>query len=651
MTVTLTKEQVEHAEDLKQRYIAAAYRRECKTGKAPIAISTPRTVQEAVKKLTGMDDYDSFAAAIEIESDATTPLASFINVLPGLSDAAVNYLFSSVSYRYFATKYLPHVFYRPFSELYHDEYFKIIRSVETHTVDTPVVVAGPRDWGKTAIGSMMLPIHAVVFPVVLYYPGSKERDISKRFIALITAALGNAQRLLGSVCSELEENDLIRQDFGEFYKDPDRRPGQRDKPWSKTVAVTMNDKRLEAFSRGSKIRGAFWKGYRPDLGIGDDLEDDEAVDQSALVRDRNYRWLTNTLVNCFSKENGNLLLLGNLVHIDGLIGRLVKYAQERDWPHKVFRVSEKDEDTGEKVYLWEEEFGKKFEKDKREVITDEGFELEFQMNPEAYAQELTSKSFSYYTLADIEGRMGSLFIYSAIDPAATVGRRSDNTAVVSIAYDDVAKRTYVLPKPFIGKIPVKDQADLVLRVAGKWDPVTFGIEAVAYQTALDAMVNERATAAGLAIRTQSLTQGSGVVKRKRIAMRLNGRIDAGQILFLMDDPLHAVLMDELINLRNPGVKDDAADALEMAVRLKDEEFVLNPRVFSGARVRAVYNTAEQQAEMQAATKRRLEGSVHKMQEPHNDMISAIENERRDSAGYRRQGRAVRSYVRVAGIKP
>ena len=654
MAVDLTKEQRKHADVLRQRYIDAAYRRECKTGHAPAAVASPKTVQEAIKKLTNMDEADSLAAANEIEADPASPIERFASILPTLSGAAINYLFSSVSYRYFATKYMADYFYRPFSELYHDEYFKIIRAVETHIVDTPVVVAGPRDWGKTAIGGVLLPVHAVVFPVILYYPGGVEKDISKRFIAIIAAALGNAQRLLGSICSVLEENDIIRQDFGEFYKDPDRRPGQRDKTWSKTVAVTLNDKRLEAFSRGSKIRGAFWKGTRPDLGIGDDLEDDEAVEQSALVRDRNYRWLTNTLVNCFAKENGNLLLLGNLVHTDGLIGRLVRYAEEKDWLHKVFRVSEKDESTGDTVYLWEEEFGAAFEKDKREVITDEAYELEFLMNPEAYSQELTTKSFSYYTLADIEGRLGSMCIYSAIDPAATVSRRSDNTAVVSIAYDDVTKLTYVLPKAYIGKIPVKDQADLVLRIASKWDPMKFGVEAVAYQTALHERVKERAIEEGVAICTEPLKQGSGVMKNKRIAHRIFGRVEMGKILFLMDDMSHAIIIDELINLRNPSVKDDAADALEMAVRLKDEEFVLNPRKFNGVRARAVYSDASQDAVFRAAIERTAwkarDAVINTIQEPYNVLTEAIEQERRDGAAYRRRGRSVRSYVRVAGIK-
>lgn len=652
MAFAITQERIDKAEELRQRYIRNAYRTECRTGKAPEAIVSPRSVQEAVKHLTGMDDEDASAAALAIERDPHQPLSQFLEVLPGLSEAAVNYVFSSVSYRYFAIKYMSDYFFRPFSELYHDPYFSILRAVETHSVDTPVVVAGPRDWGKTAIGGVLLPVHSIIFPCMIYYPNGQKKDIGKRFIAIIAAALSNAQRLLGSICGVLEDNETIRKDFGEFYRDPDKRPGQRDKPWSRTVAVTTNDKRLEAFSRGSKIRGAFWKGTRPDLGIGDDLEDDEAVEQSSLVRNRNYRWMVNTLVNCFAKENGNLLMLGNLTHPDGLIARLVTHAREHGWLHRVFRVHEKDEETGDTVYLWESDFGPEFEKDKRQVITDEGFELEYQMNPEAYERDLTHSDISYYTMDDIRDRLHQLAVYAAIDPASTVSRRSDNTAAIAIAYDELTKITYVLPKAFIGKIPVKEQAELVIRMAGRWDPVEFGIEDAAYQTALHERVTELSEEEGLTVVTRPMKQASGITKIRRIIHRLYGRTENGKILFVLGDPTHQVIIDELINVHNPGVKDDAADALEMAVRLKDEEFILKTRRHSGIRARAIYNTPQFGEDLEKLANARANEAVRRMQDPMYEMTQAVEQGRRDGAAYRRQNATARcSFARVMGIRP
>jgi len=558
------------AEELRKKYREYAYDKECKTGKALPFIREATTPANAIDLLSKIHGKESVDAANEI-AGASDELSSLSQVISGVSEPALNYLYSCTSYRYFSKKYLPHYFDKPFTPLYHDPYFELLRGIETHTITKPVVIAGPREWGKTAMGSVMMPMHCVIFPVNIHLPNGQVKDISKRFIILLSVNEKASQRNLGSVCGELEDNEGIRVDFGEFYQDPDARR-HKSKPWSRSIAVTANGKRLEAMTRNSKIRGVFWKGGRPDLEVGDDLEDDENQD-SLRRRDRDFRWLTRTLFPTLRSDTGNLLILGNLTHHDGLIARVVDHTQKTDtWITRVFKVSSVDPTTQKRVYTWPECFGPKFEEERRATLTDSAYEQEYLMEPGSFNRELRKEDFGEYNMADIEDRLSKFVTYCAMDPAASVSRKADNTAVVPITFDPVERITYVLPA-FLDKVPVKGQADMVLDFQQMWDPIKFGIESVAYQVALADRVRDLAESLGVEVPVVPIQQGSNTVKEQRIAMRLFRRIVDKRILFLRGDLTHIKIRDELINLNNPAHSDDGADCLEMSQRLCDEDIL------------------------------------------------------------------------------
>ena len=582
MSLVQTKKCKRSADELRKQYRVRAYEQECKTGIAPAFINEAITPADAIDLLSNVRGKEARAAAVEI---AATPdsLGAFSQVISDISEPALNYLYSCTSYRYFSKKYMPHYFDKPFTPLYHDPYFELLRGVETHTITKPVVVAGPRHWGKTAMGSVMCPMHCIIFPVNIHLPNGQVKDISKKYIILLSVNEKSSQRNLGNVCGELEDNDAIRMDFGEFYKDPDA-SRHKSKPWSRSIAVTANGKRIEAMTRHSKVRGAFWKGGRPDLEVGDDLEDDEKQD-SPRQRIRDFRWLTHTLAPTLRDDTGNLMLLGNLTHHDGLIARVVEHTQKTNtWITRVFKVSQLDS-TGKRVFTWPECYGPKFEAERRATLTDEAYEQEYLMEPGSFDRELKKEDFGEYDMDDIENRLAKFSIYCAMDPAASVTKRSDNTACVPIAFDPLERITYVLPA-FLDKVPVKGQADMVLDFQQMWDPLKFGIEAVAYQIALAERVKDLAESLGVEVPVVPIKQGSSTVKEQRIAMRLFRRIADKRILFLRGDPTHIKIRDELINLNNPVHPDDGCDCLEMAQRLCDED-ILASRKRGRIRVRVM----------------------------------------------------------------
>lgn len=566
----LTESQLtRRANQIRAMYRRQAYESEVRYGRSSPRVRSASTLADFLPIGAGIEGSEAIAAAKEIQL-SQDPISAFANILPRLDDATVNYVYAMLDYQYFSQKYLNKWFWRSFAPLYHAPFFEILRKVETHSTLQPSAVAGPREWGKSAIACWMMPLHTVIFPVWVYYPNGKDVDLSKKYIGFVSVAEGASQRHLETVCVQLEDNDLIRQDFGEFYRDPERAKKGRQDKWSQRAAHTLNGKRLEAFGRKGKLRGAAWRGWRLDLVLGDDLEDDDSAD-SPRRQDRDYKWVTNTVANCVPKENGNVLLLGNLTIANGIMDRTIKRGEELGWNVKVFRLYETDPETGERTYLWPDEFGPEYEKGKRELSEDEGFEAEFLQNPEAGLSELKSSSFAYYNWAELRDRISGMLTFSAIDPAGSTSMYADYTCVVTIAYDVETDVIYVLPTTR-GRIPIGKHSELVVNEYCNWHPSIFGIETSAYQASLAESVATLAKVNGVHINIRTLShQGNRQHKAPRIKHRLFERIRAGKIRFIAGDKTHEIMKQELLRIDSTR-HDDAADALEMAVDCRDHYY-------------------------------------------------------------------------------
>ena len=553
--------------ELQKRYRLAAYEDECKTGSAYSCVDDPKSTAEAIQRLADIHGDESLFAAREIEN-SDDPIAAYQEVLKDTDPAVLKYLLAECSYKFFSKTYLPHHVERPFAPLYHDPFFAALRKVETHTTRTPLVVAGPRDWGKSTLGAVMLPIHCIVFPVFRYFPNGKVVDISKRYISLISLEQKSSKRHLSSICYEFENNEFLQEDFGDFYRDSEKVTGRRDNEWTKVAVTTLNHKRIETHSRKSKLRGMLWHGRRPDLPICDDVDDDEQA-HSRTRREADVRWMRNIVMNCVRKENGNILIMGNYVVENGVFAQMLQDGEEKGWERLLFRTYDVDPETQKKSYIWPEAFGPDFESDKRDDIGDEAYEEEYQQDPTSRNRELNKNSFLHYRYEEIVGRLNDFPIFAAIDQAGTVTRRSDFTAITAVAYDADARRAFVLPS-FHGKIGTLAQRDQIFAMQQRFRPFWFGIEAGASQGSLIEIVEHKAREERILIAVEKITQPGGELHKKpRIAMRLFPRILQGEILFLDNDPVHQAMEHELIYLQTTD-HDDLADALEMAVRLLDK---------------------------------------------------------------------------------
>jgi predicted phage terminase large subunit-like protein len=97
------------------------------------------------------------------------------------------------------------------------------------------------------------------------------------------------------------------------------------------------------------MRGLKWNGKRPGLILGDDLEEDEQVD-NLNARKKFRRWFNRALIPCL-RRGGKARIYGTILHLDSLLARLQRNAA---WKCLFFKAHKGLADFRE--ILWPEQF-------------------------------------------------------------------------------------------------------------------------------------------------------------------------------------------------------------------------------------------------------------------------------------------------------
>ncbi len=137
---------------------------------------------------------------------------------------------------------------------------KLYRMMSCGSENKREAVAATRGHGKSVLMSLIYPLWAICT--------GQRRLGRKQFIVIISASSAISEGFLSALTRELQENELIRADFGNLVG--------RQK-WTSTEILTANGVRVVAKGVGSSLRGMRSFESRPDLIICDDLEDDEGV--------------------------------------------------------------------------------------------------------------------------------------------------------------------------------------------------------------------------------------------------------------------------------------------------------------------------------------------------------------------------------------
>jgi len=189
------------------------------------------------------------------------------------------------SYTEFALHYFPHYCTgRP-------AWFHVKLAQELSTKKKAKLV---RKWARSMAKSTNC---AIIIPIWLMLRGEL------KFMVLASATEDSAIGLLGDLQAELEGNQRLIHDFGEF---------QKLGAWELGDFRTKHGVRFKAIGRRQSPRGLRSKQHRPDYILCDDLDDDELVKNPKLVS-LAYKWAMSALFGSFSVKGGRFLFVGNLI--------------------------------------------------------------------------------------------------------------------------------------------------------------------------------------------------------------------------------------------------------------------------------------------------------------------------------------------------
>jgi predicted phage terminase large subunit-like protein len=117
--------------------------------------------------------------------------------------------------------------------------------------------------------------------------------------------------------------------------------------WQVGTIITANDAKVQAFGSGKRMRGLRHGPHRPDLVVGDDLENDENV-RSPDQRDKLENWLKKTVLSLGAADDSmDVIIIGTILHYDSVLSRLLKNPL---WTSKKFKSVERWPDN---MHLWE----------------------------------------------------------------------------------------------------------------------------------------------------------------------------------------------------------------------------------------------------------------------------------------------------------
>ncbi|OGY40368.1 MAG: hypothetical protein A2570_03780 [Candidatus Brennerbacteria bacterium RIFOXYD1_FULL_41_16] len=228
---------------------------------------------------------------------------------------------------WFSLLYLRDHFDYPFAP-FHIEMFHLIRQEDFNLI----AVMAFRESGKSTIMNLANVLWSIL--------GKPE----KKFAIIIGKTQEQAKNHFLNIKAELENNDLLIEDFGPFAED-------NDDLKRLSLELVYHESKIMSLASEQSIRGLKYGQHRPGLIICDDLEDLFSVfdyKESDLLYDRFYKEIV---------PAGNLktkiVVLGNLLSQDSLIMRLKNDIREKQ-TKGVFRAYPLVDDEG--LVLWQSKF-------------------------------------------------------------------------------------------------------------------------------------------------------------------------------------------------------------------------------------------------------------------------------------------------------
>jgi len=469
-----------------------------------------------------------------------------------IKDRKVRTEITKSSHWYFFHFYFAH-YVKYATAMFQNEIFNLTENEELGNF----FVVAFRGSGKSTIITTSYPIWAIL--------GKQQ----KKFVLILCQTQAQAKQHMMNLRRELESNAILKNDLGPFNEESDE--------WGSSSLVFSNlNARITAASTEQSIRGLRHNQHRPDLIIGDDLED-LASTKTREGRNKTYQWLTGEVIPAGDRDT-RLVVVGNLLHEDSLLMR-IKEATEKGriqgtfkeypliqngnilWPGKYQSMEEIEQEKlkAGNEFAWQREYLLHIVPDEEQAIHREWLQF-YDKLPER------KRIVAHYT-SHIEIRIG-------IDLAISKKDTADYTAmVIGWVYEDTDSYKIYILKTINKKMSFPETVETCKLLTTSYEkdgmPPTLVIEDVAYQKALPQQLENEG------IWSVKTTRPGNQDKRTRLVLTAN-LIKSGKVMFPRTG------CEELINqIVHFGVEkhDDLADAFSNLVLSVVEDPPRVPRIY------------------------------------------------------------------------
>lgn len=439
----------------------------------------------------------------------------------------------------FVRTYLQHSYDNPVEiAKFHREMWDIALSGKKR-----IAFAAPRSHAKSTSVTVALSLFVFLFRM-------------RRYGLIVSDTEGQASQFLGEIKLELLENEPLRDLFGirRLLKDA-----------VTDIIVECNDGytfRIMALGAEQKVRGRLWRRLRPDFVVGDDLENDEMVENEerrAKLRD----WFFKALIPSLSKK-GMIIVVGTILHQDSVLMRLMS---NKSWTSKLFKAHEDFDDFSN--ILWPEQWPEEELRLKRQEFIDDGY-------AEGYAQEYlndpTAHSEAFFRKEDfkeIEEEMRSLPLtyYGSVDFAISDADRRAFTVILVGGMDQFGRLYIVHVLRF--RADANDIVDALLETQRLYKIDMWKMEQGQIKQTLMGELYRRMNETGIYL---NIIPGIPTKDKRSRARAIQARMRAGGVYFDTETDWYHPFQQELLQFPKGTYKDqvDAISWLGIAINELNE---------------------------------------------------------------------------------
>ena len=504
--------------------------------------------------------------------------------LPLTGEDGLRRKLGAIDMEFFGRAYFPHYFSRPSPE-FHRELDAIwqqgvlkgrypLTPADTKAISRlPGVrraVAAPRGHAKSTNLTFKGTMHSTLYGY-------------KHYPIIISDSSEQAEGFLDNIRVEFEENTAILEDFGPLA----------GSVWRSNVLVTKTNIKIEAIGSGKKIRGRKHRNWRPDLIILDDVENDENV-RTPEQRSKLKNWFDKA-VSKSGDDYTDIVYIGTLLHYDSLLAKtltnpayrsikykaVIQFSQADDlwqqWESIFTDLANDDREADALAFfqahkaamlegtqvLWEEKLSYYDLMVMRVSEGEASFNSEEQNEPINPDDCLFMEEwFEYYNEAEINFRDPVFDFFGFIDPSLGKTKRSDLSAIVTLAKHRSSGYMYVVDADIERRHPDRIIADVLAKE--RWLRASFGhgyrklgAETNQFQWFLKEELAKASAKAGLYLPIEEVQQTSDKVMR---IQTLQPDVKNKYIKF---NRRHKRLLEQLTQFPM-GAHDDGPDALEGA---------------------------------------------------------------------------------------